>query len=220
MEHTISYTIRYWEQETKSPIEVVKSITVEQAEQAILAIREYKIQHPEVYGMTIQTLLDGEQYVARWTDIDGRKVEEVYRGLLVFARSSQFTLEEKVDSLRYGHECVKRAVAAMHPQWYAVYADGIIYGVGDTVLDAVRDSKIDARIVSMRVDGQYEAHGGGIVDMIDCLRISGDSEAAYGSAAKLRRMSERLAKAVLESTGRVPVWTITDHGELDIDEDV
>ncbi|CBJ38318.1 protein of unknown function [Ralstonia solanacearum CMR15] len=101
---------------------------------------------------------------------------------------------------------------------YAIYTDAGILAVAPTVEAAIERARCEhglkAALVAQNTSCIYH---GGIVDLTTAWRISADSERAGDSETKLRRCSARLAAAV--EAGRLPVFAVMAHGELDLIED-
>lgn len=105
----------------------------------------------------------------------------------------------------------------MNATHYAVYTDDAIYGVGETVEQAIADAArndctSDRGLVPFDPDSRYD---GGIVDMTHGSRLRADCEAASGADAKLRRCTTELAAAVAAGGGSV-LFQVAADGTLEL----
>lgn len=103
----------------------------------------------------------------------------------------------------------------------AVCDDVAIYGVGDTIADAMQAASDNGSfngspppVVARRDDSTYD---GGIVDLTTVARLAADSEAISGANGKLRRITPELAKRVAEVGGNV-AFDLRGDGVLDIEK--
>lgn len=99
---------------------------------------------------------------------------------------------------------------------FAVFTNEAIYGIGDTISEAMADAykndmSSSVGIVQMNVNGSYS---GGVVDLSAAMKLAADGEAVSGADAKLRRCSDALAKLVLNDGGAVKFY-VTHDGVLD-----
>lgn len=101
----------------------------------------------------------------------------------------------------------------------AICDDATIYGIGADI-DAAIANAADygawngetPRVVPMAVHSSYD---GGIVDLTNLGRLSGDGEAISGADGKARRITAELAELVRTRGGNV-VFDIRRDGVLDI----